>query len=238
MTTTFGRPHLGLRNPPFPYKAVEERHLDAEMIDGKRYYLVEGKHYPSVTSVLSSLSKAGLQAWIDKVGVDKAEKIKNAAADRGTKVHKMCEDYLHNNPDYAKGMMPDIVGLFMQVKPWLDEHVDFVYGNELALYSHTLYTAGRCDLIAQIDGKPAILDFKTSTNEKKEEWIENYFLQVTAYSIMFEEMYGIKIDDIHVFICNENAPFSHFKKVPEQYSERTKQVFTEYYQNNPIKTIV
>lgn len=236
-TTTFGRPVLSLRNPPFPYKAVEERHLDAQMIDGKRYYLVEGSYFPSVTSVLSSLSKDGLQAWIDKVGVEKAEQIKNAAADRGTKLHQMCEDYLHNKPDYGKGMMPTIVALFKQVKPWLDEHVDFIYGNELALFSKTLYTAGRCDLIAQIDGKPAILDFKTSTNEKKEDWIESYFLQVTAYSIMFEEMYGIPIEDIHIFICTENGVAQHFKKVPEQYIQRTKQVFTEYYQKNSIKSI-
>ena len=238
MTTTFGRPHLSLRNPPFPYKAVDEYHLDTQTIDGKRHYLVEGKAYPSVTTVLSSLSKQGLQAWVNKVGEEKAERIKTAAANRGTNLHQMCEDYLHNKPDFYKGMMPNIVMLFNQVKPWLDEHVDFVYGNELALYSHSLYTAGRCDLIAQIDGKPAILDFKTSTNEKKEEWIESYFLQVTAYSIMFEEMYGIKIEDIHIFICNETAPFSHFQKVPAQYSERTQQVFHEYYQKNSIKTIV
>lgn len=238
MTTTFGRPRLNLRNPPFPYREINECYLDTQMIDGKRFYLVEGNPYPSVTTVLSSLSKDGLESWVKKVGVDKAEKIKNAAADRGTKLHQMCEDYLHNKPDFAKGMMPNIIALFKQVQPWLDEHVDFVYGNEIALYSHTLHTAGRCDLIAQIDGKPAILDFKTSTNEKKEEWIENYFLQVTAYSIMWEEMYGIAIDDIHIFICNENAPFSHFKKVPEQYLERTKQVFTDYYLKTPIKSII
>ena len=140
----------------------------------------------------------------------------------------MCEDYLHNNPDYGKGMMPNIISMFKQLQPWLDEHVDFIYGNELALFSHTLRTAGRCDLIAQIDGKPAILDFKTSTNEKKEEWIENYFLQVTAYSIMFEEMYGIPIDDVHVLISNENGTLSHFKKVPNDYITRCKQVFHDY----------
>jgi len=229
MTTTFGRQLPSLRNPPFPYKAVEEYHLDTQTIDGKRHYLVEGIPYPSVTTVLSSLTKDGLQNWIKKVGVENAEKIKNAAADRGTKLHQMCEDYLHNKPDFAKGMMPPIIALFKQVQPWLDEHVDFIYGNELALYSHSLHTAGRCDLIAQIDGKPAILDFKTSTNEKKEEWIENYFLQVTAYSIMFEEMYNIPIDDIHIFICTETGFAQHFKKIPSEYMVRTKQVFNDYF---------
>lgn len=240
MTITFGRPLLSLRNPPFPYKEVKEYHLDTQTIDGKRHYLVEGTPYPSVTTVLSSLTKDGLQKWIDKVGAEEAEKIKNAAADRGTKLHKMCEDYLHNDPNYAKGMMPNIIALFKQVQPWLDEHVDFIYGNELALYSHSLHTAGRCDLIAQIDGKPAILDFKTSTNEKKEEWIENYFLQATAYSIMFEEMYNVRIDDIHIFICTETGIPQHFKKIPFDYTTRTVQVFNDYFTSNktPIKSTI
>jgi genome maintenance exonuclease 1 len=228
MTTTFGRHRPALRNPPFPYKEIDECHLDTQTIDGKRHYLVEGIPYPSVTTVLSSLSKDGIDAWVKKVGEEKAEKIKNAAAGRGTKLHQMCEDYLHNKPTFADGMMPNIVALFKQVQPWLDEHVDFIYGNEIALYSHSLRTAGRCDLIAQIDGKPAILDFKTSTNEKKEEWIENYFLQVTAYSIMFEEMYNLPIEDIHVFICTENSTSQHFKKVPGDYITRTKQVFADF----------
>lgn len=228
MTSTFGRPTLSLRNPPFPYKAVEERQLDAQIIDGKRYYNVEGKHYPSVTSVLSSLSKDGLEEWAKKVGEEKAEKIKKAAADRGTKLHQMCEDYLRNKPTFADGMMPSIVALFKQIQPWLDENVEFVYGNEIALYSHSLRTAGRCDLIAQINGKTAILDFKTSTNEKKEEWIESYFLQVTAYSVMFEEMYSIPIEELHILICTENGLSQHFLKVPSNYLEKTKQVFNDY----------
>jgi hypothetical protein len=232
MTTTFGRQRPALRNPPFPYKLVTEYELDTQTINGKRHYLVEGVPYPSVTTVLSSLSKDGLNEWVKRVGEEKAEKIKNAAADRGTKLHHMCEQYLRNNPEYADGMMPNIVALFKQVQPWLDKNVEFIYGNEIALFSHSLQTAGRCDLIAQIDGKPSILDFKTSTNEKKEEWIESYFLQVTAYSVMFEEMYGFPIEDIHIFICTETGAAQHFKKIPKDYLVKTKQLFNDYQINH------
>lgn len=229
MNSTFGRQTHTLRSPPFPYKLdLISVDLVTESINGKRYYtLPDGTKYPSVTTVLSSLSKEGLMEWRNRVGEAQANKIMKAASDRGTKLHKICEDYVKNDPDYAKGVMPSTMDLFMQVKPWLDENVEFVYGNEIPLYSHTLKTAGRCDLIAQINGKPAILDFKTSTKLKKEEWIENYFIQVTAYSVMFEEMYNIPIEDIHIFICGDEGK-QHFIKTPSDYLERTKEVFLNY----------
>jgi genome maintenance exonuclease 1 len=228
MNTTFGRQTLSLRAPPFPYKDLEHVDLVTESINGKRHYVLpDGTKYPSVTTVLGSLSKDGILEWRKRVGEAQADKIMKAAADRGTKLHKVCEDYIHNNTDFAKDVMPTTVALFKQVKPWLDEHVEFVYGNEIPLYSHNLRTAGRCDLIAQVDGKPVILDFKTSSKLKKEEWIENYFLQVTAYSIMFEEMYGIPIEVMHIFICGDEGK-QHFIKAPLDYMNRTKEVFLNY----------
>lgn len=226
---TFGKQALDLRTPLFSYKSgFEEVELVSESIDGKRFYsLPDGTKYPSVTTVLSSLNKEGLMEWRNRVGEEQANKITKAASSRGTKLHKICEEYLKNNPDFAKGAMPSIIDLFLQVKPWLDENIEFVYGNEIPLYSHTLRTAGRCDLIAQINGKPAVLDFKTSSKLKREEWIESYFLQVTAYSVMFEEMYNVPIENVHIFICSDEGK-QHFVKTPSDYLTRTQEVFRNH----------
>ena len=223
---------LAIRQEPFKYQHLPEHDLKTVNRDGKRYYDVDGDLFPSVTTVLSSLPKPGLDAWKQKVGHAEATRIMTEAATRGTKAHKMWEEYLRNDVDYAKGMMPTSIMLFKQLQPWLDRNIDFLYGNEIALFSKALRTAGRCDAIASVNGRPAIVDFKTSTNPKKEEWIETYFYQVTAYAIMVEEMYGMVVEDAYILIAVADGSPQSFPIRTRHYKEKVKGIFNNYITNS------
>ena len=113
--------------------------------------------------------------------------------------------------------MPINVESFMPIKQILDQHVDNIYGIELPLYSRILGCAGRTDLVAEYDGIPSIIDFKTSRKLKKQAWIEGYFLQSTIYSMMFERIYKIEIPQIAIIITVDN------EKTPQTFvMERSK----------------
>ena len=156
--------------------------------NGKRYYLTpEGKKYPSVTTVSSIFAKEGIIKWRKRVGEEEATKITTQAATRGTAVHKICEDYINNDPDYLKKQMPANIQSFNDIKPVIDECINNVVMQECPLYSDYLEVAGTVDCIAEWNGKLSIIDFKTARKPKKKEWIENYFMQTAAYAVMFEE---------------------------------------------------
>ena len=224
--------NLAIRQDPFIYHPLDEQELTTKSINGKRFYDVDGEYFPSVTTVLSTLSKDGLLEWRKRVGEQEADKIMRQAASRGTAAHKMWEEYLRNDPYYGKGAMPTSIQLFRQLQPWLDRNIDFLYGNEIPLFSKALRTAGRCDAIASVNGRPAIIDFKTSSKEKKEEYIKNYYLQCTAYSIMVEEMYGIVVEDAYILIAVEDGKPQSFPFKTKKYKEETKVIFTNYKNNS------
>lgn len=212
-----------------PFDRIE---LTSVEKDGKRFYEVDGEYFPSVTTVLSSLSKQGLEDWKTRVGEEKAERIKRTAATRGTKLHLMCEDYVDNKDDYMNGRMPSTVDLFKQIQPYLDNNLEAVYAIEASLYSKKLKAAGKCDLICRMHGVNCIVDYKTSTNLKKEEWIESYFLQETAYAIMVEELYRIPIYYIITLIATEEGTLQHFVKRPQEYVSKVYDTFNVYHSNN------
>ena len=109
------------------------------------------------------------------------------------------ENYLNNELSFDE-YTPDNVVMFKTIQPILDE-IELVYGQERALFSNHLRTAGRVDCIGKFRGKNHIIDFKTSSKPKKEEWIDNYFMQCSAYSVMWEEMSGIPIPYIAIIIA-------------------------------------
>jgi genome maintenance exonuclease 1 len=180
----------------FTHELVELTPLSTTTIDGKRHYQTpDGNVYPSVTTITSLHGKEGILEWRKRVGEEEANKISNKAATRGTRVHKLCEDYLNNELSF-EGAMPNSIALFKQMQPFLDKYIGKVYGIECPLYSHHLRVAGKSDCIAQFDGKNAVVDFKTANKPKQEHWIQNYFMQTTAYAEMFEEMTGKVINQI------------------------------------------
>jgi hypothetical protein len=191
----------------FEHKQFELNELETETIDGKRHYVTPNGKYPSITTVLSILSRDGIAAWRKKVGDKEANRISTQAARRGTNVHQMCEDYL-NNELVEKDFLPHERLLFRPIKKALDKSIGAVYAQEAPLYSDFLGVAGRVDCVAEWDGRLSIIDFKTSRKLKKKEWIHSYFQQATAYCIMWEERTGIPIDKIVIVITvdDEDEP--------------------------------
>ena len=119
--------------------------------------------------------------------------------------------------------MPNIKQLFLQLKPEIDKNIGKIYAIEQPLYSDELQVAGRVDLIAEWNGKLSIIDYKTSSKFKDENDIQNYFMQCTAYAIMFEERTGIPIDDIVIAVSveSENTP-QIFCRKKKDYIEQLK----------------
>jgi hypothetical protein len=167
---------------------------------GRKYAAPDGNAYPSVTTVLSILSQESIQRWRARVGEEEANKISTRASGRGTRVHLICEKYLDNEEDYAKGFTPDILESFSTMKKCFDTRIDKIYAQEAALYSEHLGLAGRVDCVGVFDGKNSIIDFKTSKKIKKKEWIEGYFIQESAYAIMWEERTGMPITQLVTII--------------------------------------
>lgn len=213
----------------FNHNLVPEVDIETTSIDGKRYYVLpDGKKFRSVTTVLSeALDKTALLEWRKKVGEAEANKISTQAARRGTAVHTLCERYVLNEDNYARDAMPSGLDSFNSIKSVLDTRVGTILGVEIPLYSVALNTAGRCDLIAEFDGVPSVVDFKTSRKLKKEDWIESYFLQTTVYSMMFEWIYKISIPQIAIIIAVDHEPPQVFVKDRGQYVNRVLEIFTD-----------
>lgn len=171
---------------------------------GRTYTAPDGSTYPSITTVLSILSRDSIQAWRARVGEEEANKVSRVAAGRGTAVHDLLEKYVNNDPDFDKGVMPHILQSFHDVKEQLDTRLSKVYAQEAPLYSNHLGVAGRVDCVGVWDGKNSIVDYKTSRRLKKKEWVKGYFMQCCAYAIMWEERTGMPITQLVVLIAVDN----------------------------------
>lgn len=205
--------------------------IEAETTEsGRLYPTPTGEKYKSITTVLSNHNKEAIMEWRQNVGEEEANKISGKASRRGTKVHKICEDYIKNETTDFKLqlLMPDLKELFFKIRPIIDENLGDVYAQEQALYSHQLRVAGRVDLIGMWNGKLSVIDYKTSTRQKEEENIQNYFMQCTAYALMFSELTGIWIDDIVVLVATEEGPAQVFERQIHDYRKPLMQYIDKY----------
>ena len=205
--------------------------LETKTVDKKRFYVTpEGKEYPSITTVLSPRNKEGLMKWRKKVGNDVATHIANKAAVRGSKVLKMCEDYLNglDMEKHKKDFLPYC--LFNELKNQTFDNINDVIGQELVLYSDKYKIAGRTDLIANYKGELSIVDFKTSTNERKDSYNENYYIQTSAYAEMFEELTGQPINQIVILVVTEDGIVQEFIKDKQEYIPLLEQTLEEWYE--------
>ena len=193
---------------------------------GRVYVAPDGSRFPSVTTVLSILSEDAIRAWRLRVGEEEANKVGHRASNRGTAVHSIIEGYLKNEPtdDY----LPHIKQSLQNLRPILDQSIGKIFGLEVALFSRHLGMAGRCDCIAEFDGVPSIVDFKTSRRVKKKEHISNYFAQASAYAIMFEERTGLAIPNtVIVMDVDESKPIV-FKEHRDNYVDLLLETKAEY----------
>ncbi len=195
-------------------------------IDGHRLYAIDDKNYPSVTTVLNRRKKEGLLQWRKNVGEGAANWEMGRAARRGTATHTLIEQYIKGETPSERSVLP--IGLFRLLKPYVDQ-VNNIHLLEACMYSHKLTIAGQVDCVAEYNGKLSVIDFKTSTRDKKEEWVENYFIQTTAYCEMFEEQYGKAINQIAILIVTEDGSIQTFIKDKKDYLPLLKPAIEEFH---------
>ena len=204
--------------------------ITTESIKGKRFYVTpEGNKYPSITTVLSDRNKEGIVKWRESVGNDVANQVMRRAASRGTAVHTLIENYLNNEELSKQDVLP--VALFVTMKSELD-NINNIRIQEGGLYSDKLGVAGRVDCIAEYKGKISVIDFKTSTKEKKEEWVENYFIQGSAYCEMYEERFLQPIEQVVILIVTEDGAVQTFIKDKRDYLPLLKTAIKEFNEKN------
>jgi len=180
--------------------------LKAETTEsGRKYVTPNGARYPSVTTVLSSYNKKAIMEWRQRYILGELTEMKRQT------------------------LMPLDKMMFGQLRPKLDKHVGDVYCLEQALYSDGLRLAGRVDLIAEWDGELAVIDFKSSTKEKQEGNIRNYFMQCSAYAEMFDEITNLPINKIVVAIATEEEVPQIFVKDKKEYLPELNQFIDKYW---------
>lgn len=210
----------------FQLELLERFPLERVDSEEGRYYSYEGFAYPSVTSVLAEhYGSQWVEAWKKRVGCETARRISGSAKTRGTAIHTICENYLLNNPEYTKGVMPINLMDFRKIQPILDKNISKIYGLELPLFSKKYNTAGTTDAIVEWNGLPAIIDFKTSKKIKGIQDISSYLSQATIYAIMANEMYNLNIENfVILMIVDHEEPIVFHEKV-STYTEQVNRIF-------------
>ena len=186
---------------------------------GFRFYDSPGGKFPSVTTVTGFEKKAFFAEWRRN-----NPKESRRVLSRGNALHKLIEDYLNNEDIDLLSVSPVVSSWFVQMKDTL----------EMPLWSNTLALAGRVDCVAEYDGKLSIIDFKGSTRQKREEDIENYYLQGTAYAIMWHERTGVPIREFNIIVANENGTACQvFSGNPTKYVPSLYKMIKKYHEKNP-----
>ena len=184
--------------------------------DGYRKYSFGEEKLPSVTTILSATKseeeKAALANWKERVGSKEASRIKTEASSRGTSMHSYIEDYLRgrinesffeSNEQY-KNMAKEII------EKGIDSKLDEIYGIEETLYYPEQY-AGTADLIGIYQGNDVVIDFKQSNKPKKTDYIQDYFLQLGAYTLAHDVVHGTKMKAGIILLCTKDILFQEFK---------------------------
>ena len=177
--------------------------------EGRKYQTPSGKSYPSVTSVVGLLGKEAIREWRARVGEEEANRVSARAARRGTDVHSLCENYLLNK-EVKPGLFD--VETFDSIKPLLNR-INNIHCLETQLFSDHLQVAGTVDCIAEFDGRVSVIDFKTSRRIKNRDDIHGYFMQTSAYAVMFEELTKIPVDRLVIIMSvDDEAPLLFIEK--------------------------
>ena len=203
----------------FNHVGVDIPEVSTKTVNRKRFYVTPTGLYPSITTVLGvrKEKQKGLQEWRNRVGNDVANHIMRSAASRGTAVHHMCEDFLNNVEVTKEGRDFLPWCLFSQLKPVLEKSINNIHAQECGLWSEKYRVAGRVDCIAEWNGVPSIIDFKTSRSERKDDYNFEYYMQASAYAEMFEERTGIEINQIVILVVTEDGLVQEFVKEKHEY---------------------
>ncbi len=228
---------MTLLNPKYEYKK-----LTRDESTGKRLYATpDGFKVPSVTTILDKTkpaeSRIALANWRKSVGEYKAQQITTEAANRGTRMHTFLEEYIKgqtlresvSNP-YAQQSLDMAKKVIAEGFPRINE----VWGSEVPLYFPELY-AGTTDCVGIHENDEAILDFKQTNKPKKREYIDDYFLQLTAYAMAHNEIHGTNIRKGVILMCSKDYEYQEFILEPKDFnywSDRWLDRVEQYYRDN------
>jgi hypothetical protein len=207
--------------------------IDSKEISGKRFYSTPDGSFPSVTTVTGWSKRKFFAEWRRNNPQESAR-----VCSRGTRLHSLVETYLLNVKIDLNGSGFDetLKDLFLTIKPEVD-NIDNIRCIETPLWSKTLGLAGRVDCIAEHKRELAIIDFKGSTRPKRKQDIDNYFLQATAYSLMWQEMTGEKIKKLKIMIASEDGVLQTFEEPVINYVSDLKYAIDVYERENNEKNV-
>lgn len=219
---------MSLIEAKFPYKTITRT-----SVNGRRLYNApNGGPVPSVTTVLDATKdKTHLIEWRKRVGEQKAKAITTEASGVGTRMHKYLETYIETGDWPFPGSNPYAVQAHKMAEVIRENafsHITNIYGSEVSVYMPSMY-AGTTDLVCEYKGNDAIADFKQSNREKKEEWIEDYYLQLVAYAEAHNEVYGTEIREGHIFMCTRDFVYQQFDIWPDTYPKWRKLWYNRLY---------
>ena len=220
---------MSLITTKYDYKEIKR-----QQVDGKRLYACpDGNAVASVTTILDKTKdKTHLIAWRKRVGEQKAREIVTEAASVGTRMHKYLEDYIEFGEWPTPGSNPyaqQAHKMAEQVKEQAMTDVDEIWGSEINLYHPKIY-AGTTDVVGQYKGQPAIMDFKQTNKPKKQEWVEDYYLQLTAYALAHNEVFGTNIREGHVFMCSRDLQYQQFDLWPDEFDKWEQKWWNRVYE--------
>ena len=203
----------------FTHKPVELPELSTKNVNRKRFYLTpEGNFIPLLLLFYKDARWKVLWNGEKELVMMLQTMLQELPLIEVLRFHHMCEDFLNNNFDdevHKKNFLPYV--LFGQIKPVLMQKVNNIFAQECGLYSDKYKVAGRVDCIAEYNGIPSIVDFKTSTKERNDDWNESYYIQASAYAEMFEERTGIEINQIVILVVTEDGVVQEFVKTKHDY---------------------
>jgi genome maintenance exonuclease 1 len=223
----------------FQYKNCQQI---TDSVTGKRVYKTpDGERLPSVTTILGATKDmTALNEWRKRIGEEKANQITKEAAGVGTAMHANLERFIAgmqrkpgNNPVHVQAnKMADVI-----IENGLRK-VNEVWAMEQSLYFPGLYS-GTTDLVGVFDNRPAVMDYKQTNKPKKEEWIEDYKIQLVAYIMAHNEVYGTDIKEGHVFMCSRDLQYQQFDLWPSdfnKYQDLWLNKIEQYYKENSLKS--
>ena len=212
------------------------------LIQGSRHYDIDQQMLPSVTTILSATQseekRQKLAEWRARIGAQGADRIRDVSAMRGTAMHTYLEAYIRGTGH------KDLTSVGREAEPMAQQIIkqglgplEEVWGSEVTVHYPTLY-AGATDLVGIYNSRESIIDFKQTNKPKKREWIEDYFIQLGAYAMAHNYVYGTKIQQGVILMCSKDKFFQRFeisdkefvycqhaflKKVDQYYREKKDQ---------------
>ena len=208
------------------------------LIQGSRHYDINDKLLPSVTTIISATQseekRQSLANWKARLGATAADRVRDIAALRGTAMHTYLEAYVRGTGH------KDLTSVGREAEPMAQQIInqglsglEEIWGSEVTLYYPDLY-AGATDVVGIYNSRESIIDFKQTNKPKRREWIDDYFIQLGAYAMAHNYVYGTKIQQGVILMCSKDKFFQRFEVSDKEfvnYQHAFLKKVDEYYRN-------